>query len=284
MAELVSVIVTTYNRPEALEAALRGLTRQTDSSFEVVIADDGSGPETAQAIERLAKATDLAITHVWQSDQGFRAAASRNRAILHSSGTYCIFLDGDCIPRRDFIARHRELAEPGWFVTGNRVLLSPTLSERILHERIEADRWGIAALLREHLAGGVNRLAPALRLPLGPLRRLNDSDWEGARSCNLAVWRSDLDRVDGFDAAFSGWGLEDSDLIVRLIHAGIRRKDGRFATGVLHLWHPESDRATLPDNRQRLDAVIGSERVRALQGLSALALQENDEAVRLVSS
>ncbi|MEZ5787168.1 MAG: galactosyltransferase-related protein [Xanthobacteraceae bacterium] len=127
-------------------------------------------------------------------------------------------------------------------------------------------------------------MAPALRLPLGPLRRLNDSDWEGARSCNLAVWRSDLDRVDGFDAAFSGWGLEDSDLIVRLIHSGIRRKDGRFATGVLHLWHPESDRATLPDNRQRLDAVIGSERVRALQGLSALALQENDEAVRLVSS
>lgn len=284
MADLISVIVTTYNRPDALEAALRGLSRQTDSGFEIVIADDGSGPETAQAIEQFAKTTNLAITHIWQADQGFRAAECRNRAILHSCGAYCVFLDGDCIPRQDFIARHRELAEPGWFVTGNRVLLSPSLSERILHDRIDADRWGVAALLREHLTGGVNRLAPALRLPLGPLRRLKDGDWEGARSCNLAVWRRDLDCIDGFDAAFSGWGLEDSDLIVRLIHAGIRRKDGRFATGVLHLWHPESDRATLPDNRQRLAAVVGSERIHALQGLSALAPHENDEAVRLVSS
>lgn len=281
MPDLIAVILTTYNRPDALEAVLRGLERQSDSGFEVVIADDGSGPETAQIIKHHAETGGLAITHVWQPDQGFRAAESRNRAILRSRGSYCIFLDGDCIPRRDFIARHRALAEVGWFVTGNRVLLSPSLSERILRDRIDADRWGLATLLRAHLAGGVNRLAPALRLPLGPLRRLNGSDWEGARSCNLAVWRHDLDRVDGFDAAFNGWGLEDSDLIVRLIRAGIRRKDGRFATGVLHLWHPESDRAALPDNRQRLAAVIGSERIRALQGLSALSPCANDhEAVR----
>jgi glycosyltransferase involved in cell wall biosynthesis len=284
MADLISVIVTTYNRPDALEAVLRGLARQTDSGFEVVIADDGSGPETAQLIKDHAGTSGLAITHAWQPDQGFRAAECRNRAILRSRGAYCIFLDGDCIPRRDFIARHRELAEPGWFVTGNRILLSLSLSERILRDSIDADRWGIAPLLRERLAGSVNRLAPALHLPLGPLRRLNDSDWEGARSCNLAVWRHDLDCVDGFDAAFSGWGLEDSDIIVRLIHAGVRRKDGRFATGVLHLWHPESDRGALPDNRQRLDAVIGSDRIRALQGLSALAPGENCEAVRLAPS
>ncbi len=284
MADLISVIVTTYNRPDALEAVLRGLARQTDSSFEVVIADDGSEQETARTIEQLAKTTGLTITHAWQPDQGFRAAECRNRAILRSRGAYCTFLDGDCIPRRDFIARHRALAEPGWFVTGNRILLSPSLSERILHDGIDADRWGMAALLRERLAGGVNRLAPALRLPLGLLRRRNDRDWEGARSCNLAVWRHDLDRVDGFDAAFNGWGLEDSDIIVRLIHAGVRRKDGRFATGVLHLWHPENDRGALPDNRQRLDAVIGSDRIRALQGLSALALGEDRAAVRLAPS
>ena len=270
MADLISLIVTTYNRPDALAAVLRGLIRQTDSSFEVVIADDGSEQETARTIEQLAKTTGLAITHAWQPDQGFRAAECRNRAILRSRGSYCIFLDGDCIPRRDFVERHRALAEPGFFVTGNRILLSPALTDRILREHIEAERWGIAALVRERLSGGINRLTPALHLPLGPLRKLNDHEWEGARSCNLAVWRRDLYRVDGFDAAFSGWGLEDSDIVVRLTRAGICRKDGRFATGVLHLWHPESDRSGLPRNRRRLDSVIGDHRIRALQGLSVL--------------
>ena len=96
--------------------------------------------------------------------------------------------------------------------------------------------------------------------------------WEGARSCNLAVARRDLYRVDGFDASYNGWGLEDSDLAIRLIHAGVRRKDGRFATGVYHLWHRDNDRARLSDNQARLDAVMRSDRVRALRGLSTLGV------------
>ena len=94
--------------------------------------------------------------------------------------------------------------------------------------------------------------------------------WKGARSCNLAVWRSDLDRVDGFDARFSGWGKEDSDLLVRLLHAGVRRKDGAYATGVLHLWHAEADRSQLAQNEQRLAGVIASRRVRAEKGMASL--------------
>ena len=89
----------------------------------------------------------------------------------------------------------------------------------------------------------------SLTFPLGALRRINATRWQGARGGNLAIFRRDLDRVDGFDSAFSGWGREDSDIIVRLVRAGIRRKDGRFATGVLHLWHPENDRSSLPDNQ-----------------------------------
>src|SRR5262249_55299419 len=90
------------------------------------------------------------------------------------------------------------------------------------------------------------------------------------RSCNLAVWRHDLDRVDGFEASYTGWGLEDSDLLIRLLRAGVRRKDGNHATGVLHLWHPESDRTSLLQNQQRLDAIERDVRVRALAGLSTL--------------
>src|SRR5581483_3939513 len=94
--------------------------------------------------------------------------------------------------------------------------------------------------------------------------------WRGARSCNLAVWRADLESVDGFDADYRGWGKEDSDIIVRLLNAGVRRKDGVFATGVLHLWHPEADRDRLADNEEKLIESIQSGRVRAKRGLSAL--------------
>jgi hypothetical protein len=155
-------------------------------------------------------------------------------------------------------------------VTGNRVLLSPELTARVLREGLEPEYWALAAWAIERGRGGINRLPPVLRLPLGPLRRLRARAWRGARSCNIAAWRRDLETVDGFDAAFSGWGREDSDLFVRLINAGIRRKDGVFATGVLHLWHPEADRSHLPENERKLQEARRTRRVCARQGLSAL--------------
>lgn len=270
MRALISVIVTTFERPDALTAVLRSLARQTDRDFEVLVADDGSGPETAALVDSWSGRVGVPLVHIWQEHRGFRAGEIRNRALLASRGSYCIFLDGDCISRPDFVATHRQLAEPGWFVAGNRVLLSPALTREILQNEAPPDAWTFRDLLAQRRSGGINRLLPALRLPLGPLRKLRSTRWEGARSCNLAVWRRDLDHVDGFDCAFSGWGLEDSDLLVRLLHVGVRRKDGAFATGVLHLWHPESDRSSLPDNRARLDAVIASDRVRAECGLSVV--------------
>jgi hypothetical protein len=118
------------------------------------------------------------------------------------------------------------------------------------------------------------------RVSLGPARKLTARQWRGARSCNLAVWRSDLDRVDGFDARFSGWGREDSDLLIRLIRSGVRRKDGRFATGVIHLWHAEADRARLSANDALMDVTLSSTRTRAQLGLSALRQGEGGEARR----
>jgi len=269
--ELISVILTTYKREDALGAVLRGLARQSDRAFEIIVADDGSGPATRELVERGASDLDVVLKHVWQADRGFRAGEVRNRAILASRGGYCIFLDGDCIPRPDFIAAHRRLAEPGCFVAGNRILLSRALTETTLRERLEPEIWGFGAFVRQRLRGDINRLVPLVHLPLGPLRKANARNWEGCRSCNLAVWRSDLDRVDGFDAAYAGWGKEDSDLVVRLLHAGVARKDGRFATGVLHLWHPVEDRSALLKNETRLAEIVRSNHVRAEHGLSKLA-------------
>lgn len=271
---LISVILTTYKREDALDAVLRGLAGQTDRAFEIIVADDGSGPATRALVERRAASFGVRVEHVWQEDRGFRAGEARNRGILASQGDYCVFLDGDCVPRPDFIAAHRRLAEPGWFVTGNRILLSRELTERILADASEPERWNLRDWIALRREGKINRLAPLLRLPLGPMRKLRLRAWRGARSCNLAVWRSDLDRVDGFDASYGGWGLEDSDLLIRLLRAGVRRKDGNFATGVLHLWHAEIDRSSLPENQRRLAAIQNGDRVRSVIGLSALDVSE----------
>lgn len=269
-AALISVIVTTYNREDALDAVLRSLSRQSDLNFEIVVADDGSRSDTARLIESWRHRLALTLKHVRHEHSGFRGGEIRNRGICASAGELCIFLDGDCPAPRDFVAAHRRLHEPGWFVFGNRVLLSRELTEAVLSQGLAVESWTFAALLRQRLSGGINRLLPIMRLPLGPLRKLGSGRWEGAKTCNLAVARRDLDRIDGFDCAYTGWGLEDSDLVVRLLHAGVRRKDGRFATGVLHLWHPDNDRSRLPTNQARLDALHGGGRIRALRGLSAL--------------
>jgi len=270
VAELISVIVTTYNREDALAAVLRSLARQTDQDFEVVVADDGSTAATGQLVEACKAKVGYRLEYVWHEDRGFRAAEIRNRAILASRGGYCIFLDGDCIVRPDFVATHRCLAAPGWFVTGNRILLSSELTARVLREGLMPESWSIGRWLVQRLRCRVNRMSALLHLPLGPLRRLRQQAWHGARSCNLAVWRSDLDRVDGFDADYSGWGKEDSDIIVRLLHAGVRRKDGVFATGVLHLWHPHAGRDQLAANERKLSDIIASDNIRARRGLSAI--------------
>jgi glycosyltransferase involved in cell wall biosynthesis len=271
VAELISVIVATYNREDALDAVLRGLSRQTDRDFEVLVADDGSGPATAAVVTQWRGGAGFAVAHVRHEDQGFRLAEIRNRAIVASAGSLCIFLDGDCIPRPGFVDAHRRLAAPGWFVAGNRVLLSQGLTACILREHLEPELWGVGAWMRRHARGEVNRLLPLMPLPLGPLRRVGPAAWRSARGTNLAIRREDLARVDGFDATFNGWGREDSDIMVRLIRAGVCRKDGRYATAVLHLWHPEFDRSRLPDNERRLAEVVQGNRVRALRGLSALA-------------
>lgn len=267
---LISVIVTTYRREDALGAVLRSLSSQTDPDFEVVIADDGSGQETTDLVDIWKSKLGHPLTHVWHEDRGFRAAEIRNRAIMAARGEYCVFLDGDCIVRFDFVAAHRRLAEPNWFVTGNRALLSGGLTARVLRDGLTPERWGVIPWTVERWRGGLNRLSALVHLPLGPLRRLRRRAWRGARSCNFAVWRSDLARVNGFDADYRGWGKEDSDIIARLLHAGVRRKDGMFMTGVLHLWHEEADRVFLRENERKLSEVLASSRIRARCGLAEL--------------
>lgn len=265
----VAVIVTTYNRPDALAAVLVGYRAQADRDFEMIVADDGSTAETAAVIDEARHGKDFNIAHVRHEDRGFRAAAIRNRAIAQTAADYIIFSDGDCIPLPGFVARHRRMAEKGWFLSGNRILLSEGFTRRLLQDRLPVHAWGSGRWLRAKLRGEVNRWLPLLTLPPDmALRKWPAQRWEGVMTCNLSVWRRDLLSVNGLDESYSGWGLEDSDLAIRLLRAGVRHKSARFAAPVLHLWHGENDRGSLPENSRRLDDVLESDRVRAVRGLS----------------
>lgn len=248
--QTISVVITTYNRPDALEAVVEACFLQDDKNFEIIIADDGSTANTRECIERLAARAPVPLRHVWQPDDGFRAAMARNRGILAATGDYIIFLDGDCVPQRDFIRRHRALAQPGFLVSGSRILLSQRLTERALREHVDVAGMTVGERLRYRLSGDMNKVVQTmLRWPdVGRVRR--KFSWRRIKSCNLAVWKADLVKVNGFDESFTGWGHEDSDLVVRLFHAGVLRKDGALATEVLHLWHREAQRDQESSNRK----------------------------------
>jgi len=268
-ATTISVVITTYNRPDALTAVLEACFAQDDRNFEIIIADDGSTHNTRECVARLKPRSPVPLTHVWQPDQGFRAAMARNKGTLAAVGDYIVFLDGDCIPRRDFIAQHRKLARRGYLVSGSRVLLSAALTGRVLASGLDLERQGWIAKLRLRLVGDINKFPQLLFTWPDIFRARKSFSWRRIKSCNLAIWRSDLDMVNGFDEGFVGWGHEDSDLVVRLFNAGVMRKDGAFATEVFHLWHKESVRDQETSNRDVVLARAAHKTTQAERGLVA---------------
>ena len=268
-ASSISVVITTYNRPDALTAVVEACFAQSDKNFEIIIADDGSTANTKDCIRGLKARSPVPLEHVWQPDEGFRAAMARNRGILAARGEYIIFLDGDCIPQRDFIAQHRKLACPGYLVSGSRVLLSQAMTQRVLAERIDLPNASAARKLGFRLGGHLNKLIQVLVRWPDLWRERSGFSWRRIKSCNLGVWRRDLDMVNGFDESFSGWGHEDSDLVVRLFNAGVLRKDGAFATEVFHLWHREALRDHAQSNRRVVLERAANKTVLASKGLNA---------------
>lgn len=264
----IAVIVTTYNRPDALAAVLEGYLAQTDRDFEVLVADDGSTPDTAKVVQQFQARAPFPIRHVWQEDVGFRAAAIRNRALATTGAEYVIFTDGDCIPGIDFVAQHRRLSEPGCLLSGNRLLLSQEFTQRVLDEKIPVHLWRLTDWLRARRQGHIARVLPVLCMPnFALLRKILPRRWQGAKTCNLSAFREDLLRVNGLDERYTGWGQEDSDLVVRLIRAGIVNKSARFSAPVLHLWHKENDRSHLAENLSRLDQMLSATNIRAVKGV-----------------
>lgn len=257
----VSVVVTTFNWPEALAKTLRALAAQQTLPGEVIVADDGSGPATRDCIERIARDYPIPLHHCWQPDQGFRAALCRNRAIAAASGEYVILLDGDMVPHPAFVADHLAAARRNTFVQGMRVLTDADGRDRLLASDAYTLRF---------FDPGIRRRRHALRLPW--LSRCiaavsPNTSLKAIKTCNQAWWREDLVALNGFDERYEGWGREDVDLAVRAIRLGIRRRSLRFAGLASHLYHPERHDGETSANDALIFETKHGRRTRSLLGL-----------------
>ena len=257
-----SVIVTTYNRPDALVKVLNGLAHQTHCPSEVIIADDGSTDATRSVIEQMEPRLTHPLIHVWHADEGFRAAKIRNDAIRRAEGDHIILMDGDCIPNRHFVADHMRLAKSGCFFQGKRVLVEQPIADGF--DWPQANSIGV--LFKHVIGGGLSNSHHVIRCPwLPPLPAPGVS---GTRSCNMGIFKSDLLAVNGFNEDFFGWGREDSELVVRLTNYGLKRRTHPFMAICYHLWHAENDRSNLRNNDAVLQQTMDSGGYYCPQGIN----------------
>lgn len=276
-----SVVLSTYRQPAALELALWGYAVQTAADFEVVVADDGSGSETAAVVERMRASAGLTIVHVWHPDRGFRKTEILNRAILAASGEYLLFSDGDCVPREDFVAAHLGLAAPGRFLSGGYLKLPAVLTAALTPDdvrsmRIADPRWLRARGWRPgRRVLRLTRSTPAAAL----LDRLTPTrpSWNGH---NASGWKADLLRANGFDLRM-GYGGEDRALGECLENGGVHGVQLRHRAPVLHLHHerPYVDPARIAENRRLRSEIRRQGRTRAEVGIAEMA-DDGDLAVR----
>jgi len=213
---LVSVVLATFEQPNALAFALLGYGRQSFKDFEVVVADDGSGPATRKIVDEFRALGSFPLKHVRQENAGFRRAKITNEGIRASSGRVILISDGDCVPHRDFVRAHAEACAPGAFCAGGYVRLNPDQSRALTRENVAAGDYEAACtpaeLRRFRWTHWKNRWA----LLFGRLRKPK------VYGCNLSADRDVLYAVNGLDENFDGFGKEDSDLRNRLRRHGAR--------------------------------------------------------------
>jgi glycosyltransferase involved in cell wall biosynthesis len=177
---------------------LKGLSLQTRHPDEVIVADDGSGPETAQLVFDFSKGATFPVKHLWQEDQGARVCRARNEAVKAATGEYIIFMDGDCVPNRHYVADHSNLSEKGHFVQGKRILLDEAVAREFGPEQANS-AW---ALLKAFLGGHLSNSHHLIRLPMLPAFK---NTWlRGTKSCNFGVFKDDVIAVNGFNQDFDG--------------------------------------------------------------------------------
>jgi glycosyltransferase involved in cell wall biosynthesis len=241
-----SIIVATYNWPEALNLCLLSISRQTVLPVEVIIADDGSTGSTKALIEALQPRFPVPLIHVWQEDIGFRKSLILNKAIKQAKGEYIIQVDGDVIADKHFIEDHLGAAEKGFFVRGTRAHISRELFAEVLKkDKLDFNFFG---------PGIINRFN-AIRLPaLAFLVEKKRNSSNSVRGSNLAYWKSDFILINGYNNDLKGWGHEDEELAARFINNNVLKKAIKFKAVQFHLPHGEASRV----NEELHSQVVGT--------------------------
>jgi glycosyltransferase involved in cell wall biosynthesis len=263
----VSFIITTYNWHEAIKVILRSVVEQTVRSIEIIVADDGSEPTTAQAVKEVLKPSDLPWIHVRQNNSGIRQARVKNLGVKYSRSPYLVFIDHDVILHPNFVGDHINMAESGFFLQGKRAFLSEYHTKKIL---LKGHFGPPAPLIR-----GLGNRKNAIRAPwLGKMIARPKKFQTSLRGCNLSMYKKDFFKVDGYDKIFDQlWGREDSDICYRLFHSGLRLKNLWFSAQQYHLNHKVIKRKGEDRLDHELRIVRREKRVKALKGYSQLSLE-----------
>ncbi|RUR30083.1 glycosyltransferase [Vreelandella andesensis] len=272
----VSLIITTYNWPEALAIVLDSAVNQDYKDYEIIIADDGSEKETQLCIDSFIKNSNVKIKHAWHEDVGFRAALIRNKAAYLAEGDYIIFIDGDCIISPAFISEHVALSQQGFFIAGSRIKLSEHYTKELINRKT-APNFNRKEIFQLWLKQKLKRVHPALKLPThSSLRFKRVKKWQGAVTCNLSLWKKDFLAINGFDNEFIGWGLEDSDLVIRLINNRIYRKEGKFYSYVVHMHHEEASRLNESRNTAKFQLSLTEGKTLCESGINTFTENKNE--------
>jgi glycosyltransferase involved in cell wall biosynthesis len=269
----VALVITTYERPDALAAVLDSVTRLSLAPAEIVIADDGSGPDTRDLIASFSARATVPVRAVSQPHEGFRLTRLRNLGIAATAVDYLVFIDGDMLLHPEFIADHVACARRGCFTQGVRVRADAGLTHELIADPATAARlWSPRPWSPGLWSAGLGGLRRAylLRSPvLASISRRLGNGVIAIKGCNQAFWRDDLVRVNGFNEAIQGWGPEDKELCARLGNAGVQRQTLLFGGIACHLHHPPAARDALPANLALLDATRRERKVRCELGLDA---------------
>lgn len=234
----ITVIVSTYNNPTALEKSFWGWRQQSDPDFDVLIADDGSGAETRQLVERIRTSMPGRVQHVWHEDNGFRKSKILNEAIRSAQGEYLIFTDGDCIPRDDFVSAHRRYCRPHYFLSGGSHIDAPERVHQALTEQEVASQCAFdpAWLISRGMPRKYRRRLTRDRqlACLFDLLTPRPGVFTGA---NASAWKSDILAINGFDSS-STYGSDDKEIGARLTNNGVKSRQLKHSLVCLHQSHP----------------------------------------------
>jgi glycosyltransferase involved in cell wall biosynthesis len=237
-----SLIICTFNWPEALGLVLKSVTEQSILPNEIIVADDGSNASTANKILEFSKIFSTPIVHSWQKDIGCRISHSRNRAIAKASYEYIVMVDGDTILHKDFIKDHKKFAAHGVYIQGSRVLLQPDFSKSLL----ELNVFSKPSIFLNHAKNKHNMI----RIPLISklMSFFKSQNINRIRGCNFSMYKRDIQKVNGFNEEIITWGREDSEFVQRLFNIGLLKQHLKFSGIQYHLYHKERNHNSSNDN------------------------------------